>query len=105
MKPSNILLNAECEVRVADFGLARSLRDVRRKTTNTNNIVDEDKTSLLLTDYIATRWYRPPEILLGVPDYSKAVDMWSLGCILAEMYSGRPLFQGRNLFLLLFIFF
>ncbi|KAJ1617860.1 mitogenactivated protein kinase putative [Pavlovales sp. CCMP2436] len=52
--------------------------------------------SSVLTDYVATRWYRAPEILLGSTCYTKAVDMWSLGCILAEMLGGKPLFPGTS---------
>jgi len=49
-----------------------------------------------LTDYVATRWYRAPEILLGSTSYTKAVDMWALGCIVAEMFIGKPLLQGKS---------
>jgi serine/threonine protein kinase len=69
IKPSNLLLNSDCLMKLADFGLARSLTS------------DTDDDSKVLTDYVATRWYRAPEILLGATKYSKAVDMWSLGCI------------------------
>lgn len=48
------------------------------------------------TDYVATRWYRPPELLLGSPSYGKKVDMWAVGCILGEMLGGRPMFQGNS---------
>lgn len=48
----------------------------------------------VMTEYVATRWYRAPEILMGSNIYSKAVDMWSAGCILAEMIIGKPLFSG-----------
>ena len=60
------------------------------------------RTSLLqestnvLTDYVATRWYRAPEILLGSTRYGKAVDLWSMGCIFAEMVCGKPLFTGAH---------
>jgi mitogen-activated protein kinase 15 len=67
LKPSNILLNAECHIKVADFGLARSIAS------------KESDSQPLLTDYVATRWYRAPEILLGSTKYTKGVDMWSLG--------------------------
>ena len=50
----------------------------------------------MLTDYVATRWYRAPEILLGSTKYGKAVDMWSLGCILGEMLLGKPMFPGSS---------
>lgn len=87
MKPSNILLNSECQVKVADFGLARSVAHTADHG-ETNNAV--------LTDYVATRWYRAPEILLGSTCYTKGVDMWSLGCILGELISGRPIFPGTS---------
>ena len=73
LKPSNILLNSECHAKVADFGLARSI-------ALDNN--DEGANNPVLTEYVATRWYRAPEILLGSTKYTKAVDMWSVGCIL-----------------------
>jgi mitogen-activated protein kinase 15 len=84
LKPSNILLNAECHAKVADFGLARSLAQ------------NEDESAPLLTDYVATRWYRAPEILLGSHSYTKAVDMWSIGCIIGEMHLGKPMFRGKS---------
>lgn len=83
LKPSNVLLNSECHVKVCDFGLARSL-DKRR---------DQQP---LLTDYVATRWYRAPEILLGSHDYTKSVDMWSLGVVMAELLLGKTLFPGTS---------
>ena len=84
LKPSNILLNSECHVKVADFGLARSIAS------------KESDSQPLLTDYVATRWYRAPEILLGSTKYTKGVDMWSLGCILAELLLGKPVFPGTS---------
>ncbi len=84
MKPSNLLLNSECHVKVADFGLARSL------------ITKDPDQTPLLTDYVATRWYRAPEILLGSNKYTKGVDMWSMGCILAELLLGKPVFPGTS---------
>lgn len=84
LKPSNILLNSECLVKVADFGLARSVA------------AQEEGSNPVLTDYVATRWYRAPEILLGSTKYSKAVDMWSFGCIIGEMLAGKPIFPGTS---------
>ena len=79
MKPANLLLNADCVMKVADFGLARTVSE-------TGEIVGGDlegkPSGSVLTDYIATRWYRAPEVLVGSTSYGKAVDLWSLGCIL-----------------------
>jgi len=86
LKPSNLLLNEECLLKVADFGLARSLRAMQKG----------EETASVLTDYVATRWYRAPEILLGSTSYTKAVDMWALGCIVAEMFVGKPLLPGTS---------
>jgi len=91
MKPSNLLLNSECVMKVADFGLARSL--TRAKAGPMDDI---EAGHPILTDYVATRWYRAPEILLGSTRYGKAVDMWSLGCIFGEMLGGKPVFQGSS---------
>jgi len=84
LKPSNVLLNSDCHVKLCDFGLARSVADIG----------DEEKN--VLTDYVATRWYKAPEILLGSNNYSKGVDMWSIGCILAELIGEQPLFPGES---------
>lgn len=50
----------------------------------------------VLTDYVATRWYRAPELLLGSPAYNSKIDMWGLGCIIAEIYMSKPLFPGSS---------
>ena len=85
LKPSNILLDSDCLAKLADFGLARSIASV-------NQSVAEP----IMTEYVATRWYRAPEILLGSSKYTKAVDMWSIGCILGEMYLGKAIFPGNS---------
>ena len=86
MKPSNLLLNSDCLMKVADFGLARSF----------NIDGHDDDGDAVFTDYIATRWYRAPEILLGSNKYSTAVDMWGAGCILGEILAGKPVFAGSS---------
>jgi mitogen-activated protein kinase 15 len=68
---------------MCDFGLVRSVED-------------EQEEEPFLTEYIATRWYRAPEILLGSKRYSKAVDVWSFGCLIGEIIKGRPLFPGNS---------
>jgi mitogen-activated protein kinase 15 len=83
LKPSNVFINSDCQVKIGDFGLARTLNS---------------KTSYghIITDYVATRWYRAPEMIMGSPKYGKSIDMWSVGCILAEMITNRPLFPGKS---------
>ena len=100
-----MLLNSECLVKVADFGLARSIEFKEKETAR----------HPVLTDYVATRcvaptshllfsaygafslsWYRAPEILLGSTDYTKGVDLWSVGCILGELLGGKPMFPGTS---------
>ncbi|KAI9216121.1 kinase-like domain-containing protein [Blastocladiella britannica] len=85
LKPSNLLLNSNCDLKVCDFGLARIM-----------NIDEETNTAGFMTEYVATRWYRAPEIMLTFKEYTHAIDVWSVGCILAEMLSGKPLFPGRD---------
>ncbi|GAA5907827.1 hypothetical protein JCM5296_005796 [Sporobolomyces johnsonii] len=86
LKPSNLLLNANCDLKVCDFGLARSVATAEPNGGETG----------FMTEYVATRWYRAPEIMLTFKQYTKAIDIWSVGCICAEMLSGRPLFPGRD---------
>jgi mitogen-activated protein kinase 15 len=68
VQPSNVLLNSECQVKMADFGLARSVAQLQSEEGNP-----------VLTDYVATRWYRAPEILLSSHRYTYGVDMWACG--------------------------
>jgi len=82
LKPSNLLLNANCDLKICDFGLAR---------TNT-----QDKNRDFMTEYVVTRWYRAPELLLSCAEYSVAIDVWSCGCILAELLGRKPLFPGKD---------
>ncbi|KAJ3348973.1 Mitogen-activated protein kinase [Kappamyces sp. JEL0680] len=82
LKPGNLLVNADCELKICDFGLARGLTD--------------SQDTGFMTEYVATRWYRAPEIMLAFRNYTKAIDMWSVGCILAELLGGKPLFKGRD---------
>jgi cyclin-dependent kinase-like len=80
IKPENLLVTKEEVVKLCDFGFARTLG-----TEGTS-----------LTNYVATRWYRSPELLI-TPVYGKKVDIWAAGCIMAEMTDGEALFQGDNL--------
>ena len=83
LKPSNMLINSDCLMKLADFGLARSISEKNGEPP-------------LVSDYIATRWYRAPEILFGSQKYSKAVDVWSSGCIFAEILLEKVLFAGKS---------
>lgn len=77
LKPSNILINENCDLKICDFGLAR-IQDPQ------------------MTGYVSTRYYRAPEIMLTWQKYDVEVDIWSVGCIFAEMLDGKPLFPGKD---------
>ncbi|ORX40553.1 kinase-like domain-containing protein [Kockovaella imperatae] len=88
LKPGNILLNEDCEVRVCDFGLARGFYPVKGE--------EDQNQQLLLTEHVATKWYRAPEVLLHHRRYTTAIDVWSIGCILAELLTRKTLFPGEG---------
>ncbi|KAG4386303.1 hypothetical protein GLYMA_11G021800v4 [Glycine max] len=79
LKPSNLLLNANCDLKIADFGLART-------TSETD----------FMTVYVVARWYRAPELLLNCSEYTSAIDVWSVGCIFGEIMTREPLFPGKD---------
>ncbi|CAN4119933.1 unnamed protein product [Withania somnifera] len=79
LKPSNLLLNADCDLKICDFGLARTTSEAD-----------------FMTEYVVTRWYRAPELLLNCTEYTAAIDIWSVGCILMELIKREPLFPGRD---------
>lgn len=81
LKPSNLLLNGNCDLKICDFGLARGVKDE----------VDYE-----LTEYVVTRWYRAPEVMCSCSDYDHKIDVWSVGCILAELHGRKPLFPGDD---------
>jgi len=80
LKTSNLLMNNRGEIKIADFGMARYTADPPPK----------------LTQLVVTLWYRAPELLLGTENYGSAIDIWSIGCIFAELLTRDPLFQGKN---------
>ncbi|XP_062561170.1 cyclin-dependent kinase 12 isoform X1 [Armigeres subalbatus] len=82
IKCSNILMNNKGEVKLADFGLARLYNADNRERPYTNKVI--------------TLWYRPPELLLGEERYGPAIDVWSCGCILGELFLKKPLFQANQ---------
>ncbi|XP_072311151.1 mitogen-activated protein kinase 12b isoform X2 [Eucyclogobius newberryi] len=77
LKPGNLAINPDCELKILDFGLARQ--------------ADTE-----MTGYVVTRWYRAPEVILNWMHYTQTVDIWSAGCIMAEMLLGKPLFKGND---------
>ncbi|XP_023756521.1 mitogen-activated protein kinase 9 [Lactuca sativa] len=84
LKPKNILANANCKLKICDFGLARVA-------------FNDAPQAVLWTDYVATRWYRAPELCGSFSSkYTPAIDIWSIGCIFAEVLTGKPLFPGKS---------
>ena len=83
IKGSNLLLSNEGILKVADFGLANFSHSSGHKKKP-------------LTSRVVTLWYRPPELLLGATDYGSAVDLWSVGCVFAELLLGKPILRGRT---------
>ena len=81
IKPENLLISESGVVKLCDFGFARKL---------------QEKANYQYTDYVSTRWYRAPELLVGDAAYSTSVDVWAIGCIFAEIFNGLPLFPGQS---------
>ena len=79
-----MLVNSNCDLKICDFGLARA--DIKELQTE----------QTALTDYIATRWYRAPEVILSWRKYNSAIDVWSVGCILAELIIRKPLLPAGS---------
>ncbi|KAG5282052.1 hypothetical protein AALO_G00051710 [Alosa alosa] len=77
LKPGNLAVNQDCELKILDFGLARHAEPE-------------------MTGYVVTRWYRAPEVILNWMHYTQTVDIWSVGCIMAEMINGKTLFKGKD---------
>ena len=82
IKPENLLVNflPDTSLKLCDFGFARTVQARNSQ----------------LTDYVATRWYRAPELLLGIGNYGKPVDIWAIGCIMGELIDAQPLFPGES---------
>ncbi|KAJ7955429.1 Mitogen-activated protein kinase [Quillaja saponaria] len=80
LKPGNLLVNANCDLKICDFGLARTSRGHGQ----------------FMTEYVVTRWYRAPELLLCCDNYGTSIDVWSVGCIFAEILGRKPIFPGTE---------
>mmetsp|Transcript_42624 Transcript_42624/g.92885 ORF Transcript_42624/g.92885 Transcript_42624/m.92885 type:complete len:396 (+) Transcript_42624:95-1282(+) len=83
LKPSNLLVNKNCDLKICDFGLARVM-------------MSEGEDNLGRTDYVVTRWYRAPEVVLLASEYTASIDMWAVGCILCELIARKPAFAGKD---------
>lgn len=81
IKGSNLLIDKNGMLKIADFGLANYFDPNRKRH---------------LTSRVVTLWYRAPELLLGATDYEVGIDLWSAGCVMAEMFAGRPIMPGRT---------
>jgi len=83
LKPRSLLVNSSCDLKICDFGLARMR-------------FSDCEWVCPMTEYVCTRWYRAPEVLCSWADYSSAIDIWSIGCILVEMHLRKPIFPGST---------
>ena len=92
LKPGNILVNINCETKICDFGLARGFPLGQASNSQLSPHVPDD---IPVTEYVATRWYRAPEIML-FKKYDGAADIWSLGCIFAELLNRKVMFPGKD---------
>ena len=121
LKPANVLINEDCSVKICDFGLARSVEGVKgvsidykeeqaqekqavpekgKKMVRQNKLNTKGNMARELTGHVVTRWYRAPEVILLEKDYNAAIDMWSVGCIYAELQGmlkeNAPTFLDRS---------
>jgi len=110
LKPANLLINSDCGLAICDFGLARGVKDLNdsmRHPTSSSSLSSSNSSkttaaaaaaasTVQLTHYVVTRWYRAPELLVENENYGKEIDMWSVGCILGEILGRRVLFRGKD---------
>ena len=105
LKPSNLLIDIQtCNLQICDFGLARGTTGHKDSIDDNGDIPENQKKideaasgdDQEYTEYVVTRWYRAPEIMLGFHAYDQAIDMWSIGCIFGEMMLQQPVFPGSD---------
>ena len=105
LKPANILANKNCDLKICDLGLGRAEvydydekkpKPTKKPKKNTKTDESDSEEDPELTEYVITRWYRAPEVILCPSHYAKAVDIWSVGCIFAELLGRQPLFPGDH---------
>jgi hypothetical protein len=107
LKPGNILVSKNCDVKITDFGLSRFIPQHRDRgdakdasattATAAAKHASHEKGKELMTEYVVTRWYRAPEIMLAPNGtYGEAIDMWSIGCIFGELLNRKPMFPGSD---------
>ena len=91
MKAANLLIDNQGQLQIADFGLARPFHDPDEAWRSRGWVGSHN-----YTEMVVTRWYRPPELLVGQRNYGPPIDMWGVGCILAEMITRKPIFKGTS---------
>merc|ERR1719229_1551006 len=108
LKPENILIDSDCTIKITDFGMARGLKgdelDHNNQSVNGNGYdgdhqqhqYNQKSDEVLLSEYVTTRWYRAPEIMLCSRQYKYSIDVWSIACIYCEMILRKPIFAGNN---------
>lgn len=108
MKAANLLISDSGVLQIADFGLARSIEDPKNGVKRVglgqlSACIPAVRGTLILrlakqdyTNCVVTRWYRPPELLLGLRAYGRPIDMWGVGCVIGEMFFRHPIFTGSS---------
>ena len=93
IKPCNLLVSTNCDLKICDFGLARGIDKNKMYQPGADQEAEFNKA---WTKYVVTRWYRAPEVVLASEDYDEGIDLWAVGCVFAELMCRHPLFPGKN---------